>query len=573
MDEGFIVCIFAEGAITRTGMLRQFKGGFERITKGTDYKIIPAYIGGSWGSIFSYYYGRPLSTLPKKFPYPISIHFGSPMPADSSASQIRQTVTELSCDYFNSLKSGGRSLSQHFVRTARKNWCKRCISDSTGKHLNYGQTLAGTIAVAHEINKLTSSQDKIGILLPPSVGGALANLAVTMLGKVAVNLNYTLSKEVRSLAVNQCGIKYIISSRSFVEKAGISEILPGLVFLENIVTRIKWPARVSGYLKAWLTPLGLLTKGRRRCSDDVATVIFSSGSSGRPKGIMLSHHNILSNVEALRMVTRLNPNDNLCGALPFFHSFGFNCGLWFPLVNGVSVSYIANPLDGALVGKSVRENRSTILFAPPTFLLNYIRRTQPSDFASLRVVAAGAEKLRKRLADSFEERFGVRPLEGYGATELSPVVSLNIPSVETGEVYQVGNKPDSVGHPVPGVAVKIADVETKQSLEIGRKGLLMVKGPNVMLGYLGMEEESNEVLKNSWYNTGDIAKIDEDGFLTITDRLSRFSKIGGEMVPHVGVEEVYMQGLNTDEQVVAVTSVPHPKKGEEPCRFLSGQGR
>ena len=563
MDEGFIVCIFAEGAITRTGMLRQFKGGFERITKGTDYKIIPAYIGGSWGSIFSYYYGRPLSTLPKKFPYPISIHFGSPMPADSSASQIRQTVTELSCDYFNSLKSGGRSLSQHFVRTARKNWCKRCISDSTGKHLNYGQTLAGTIAVAHEINKLTSSQDKIGILLPPSVGGALANLAVTMLGKVAVNLNYTLSKEVRSLAVNQCGIKYIISSRSFVEKAGISEILPGLVFLENIVTRIKWPARVSGYLKAWLTPLGLLTKGRRRCSDDVATVIFSSGSSGRPKGIMLSHHNILSNVEALRMVTRLNPNDNLCGALPFFHSFGFNCGLWFPLVNGVSVSYIANPLDGALVGKSVRENRSTILFAPPTFLLNYIRRTQPSDFASLRVVAAGAEKLRKRLADSFEERFGVRPLEGYGATELSPVVSLNIPSVETGEVYQVGNKPDSVGHPVPGVAVKIADVETKQSLEIGRKGLLMVKGPNVMLGYLGMEEESNEVLKNSWYNTGDIAKIDEDGFLTITDRLSRFSKIGGEMVPHVGVEEVYMQGLNTDEQVVAVTSVPHPKKGEE----------
>lgn len=563
MDEGFIVCIFAEGAITRTGMLRRFKGGFERIMRGTDYAIIPAYIGGAWGSIFSYCYGKPLSTLPKKFPYPISIHFGSPMPAGSSASQIRQKVTELSCDYFNNLKSPDRSLPRHFVRTARKNWCKRCISDSTGKNLNYGQTLAGTIAVAHEINKLTSSQDKIGILLPPSVGGALANLAVTMLGKVAVNLNYTMSEEVRSLAVNQCGIEYIISSRSFMEKTGISETLPGLVFFEDIVTRIKWPARVSGYLKAWLMPFCLLTKGRHRCSDDVATVIFSSGSSGRPKGIMLSHHNILSNVEALRMVIRLNPDDNFCGVLPFFHSFGFNCALWCPLVSGVSVSYIANPLDGALAGKSVRENRSTILFAPPTFLLNYIRRTQPGDFAGLRLVAAGAEKLRKRLADSFEARFGIRPLEGYGATELSPVVSLNIPSVETGEVYQIGNKPDSVGHPVPGVAVKIADVETKQSLEIGREGLLMVKGPNVMLGYLGMEEESAEVLKNGWYNTGDIAKIDEDGFLTITDRLSRFSKIGGEMVPHVGVEEVYMQGLNTNERVVAVTSVPHPKKGEE----------
>jgi acyl-[acyl-carrier-protein]-phospholipid O-acyltransferase/long-chain-fatty-acid--[acyl-carrier-protein] ligase len=563
MDEGFIVCIFAEGAITRTGMLQQFKGGFERITKGTEYEIIPAYIGGAWGSIFSYCYGKPLSTLPKKFPYPISIHFGSPMPAGSSASQIRQKVTELSCDYFNNLKSPGRSLPRHFVRTARKNWCKRCISDSTGKHLSYGQTLAGAVAFANEIDKFTQSQDKVGILLPPSVGGAIANLAVTMLGKVAVNLNYTMSEEVRNLAVNQCGIEYAISSRSFVEKAGISETLPGLVFFEDIVTRIKWPDRVSGYLKAWLMPFCLLTKGRHRCSDDVATVIFSSGSSGRPKGIMLSHHNILSNVEALRMVIRLNPDDNFCGVLPFFHSFGFNCALWCPLVSGVSVSYIANPLDGAMVGKSVRENRSTILFAPPTFLLNYIRRAQPSDFAGLRLVAAGAEKLRKRLADSFEARFGIRPLEGYGATELSPVVSLNIPSVETGEVYQIGNKPDSVGHPVPGVAVKIADVETKQSLEIGREGLLMVKGPNVMLGYLGMEEESADVLKNGWYNTGDVAKIDEDGFLTITDRLSRFSKIGGEMVPHVGVEEVYMQGLNTNERVVAVTSVPHPKKGEE----------
>jgi acyl-[acyl-carrier-protein]-phospholipid O-acyltransferase/long-chain-fatty-acid--[acyl-carrier-protein] ligase len=384
-----------------------------------------------------------------------------------------------------------------------------------------------------------------------------------LLGKVAVNLNYTTSEEGRSHAINQCNIKCIISSRNFLKKAGISEAMAGLVFLEDIVTKITRPAKLRAYLKAWLMPLGLLTWGRHRCSDDPATVIFSSGSTGRPKGIMLSHHNLLSNIESLRMVIRLNPDDNLCGALPFFHSFGFNCGLWFPLVNGVSVSYIANPLDGDAVGQSARKNRSTILFAPPTFLLNYIRRTKAADFASLRLVAAGAEKLKKRLADSFEAKFGIRPLEGYGATELSPVVSLNIPSVETGEVYQVGNKPDSIGHPVPGIAVKIADVETKQSLEIGCKGLLMVKGPNVMLGYLGMEEESAEVLKNGWYNTGDIAKIDEDGFLTITDRLSRFSKIGGEMVPHVGVEEVYMQGLNTNEQVVAVTSVPHPKKGEE----------
>ena len=563
MDEGFIVCMFAEGAMTRTGVLRQFKGGLERITKGTGYDIIPAYIGGAWGSIFSYYYGEPLSTLPKRFPYCVSIHFGSAMPAGSSASQIRQQVMELSCDYFNSLKSGGRSLARHFVKAARKNWRKRCISDSTGKRLNYGQTLTSALALGNEIDKLTRSQDNIGILLPPSAGGALTNLAVTLLGKVAVNLNYTTSQEARNLAVEQCGIKCTISSRSFLKKAGVCEDMEGLFFLEDIANKIKLPAKLCAYLKGRFIPLSLLTRGRYRYGDDPATVIFSSGSTGRPKGVLLSHHNILSNIEGLRMVLRLKPNDNLCGVLPFFHSFGFNCALWFSLVSGVSVTLVANPLDGEVVGKSVRQNRSTILFAPPTFLLNYIRRAQVQDFASLRLVAAGAEKLRKHLADSFESKFGIRPLEGYGATELSPVVSLNIPNEEIGGVSQVGNKPDSVGHPIPGVAVKIVDVSSREPLEIGDEGLLMVKGPSVMLGYLNMGKESAEVLEGPWYNTGDIAGVDEDGFLTITDRLSRFSKIGGEMVPHQGVEEVYQRALGTTERVVAVTSVPHPKKGEE----------
>jgi acyl-[acyl-carrier-protein]-phospholipid O-acyltransferase/long-chain-fatty-acid--[acyl-carrier-protein] ligase len=563
MDEGFIVCIFAEGAMTRTGILRQFKGGLERIMKGTGYNVVPAYIGGVWGSIFSYYYGKPLSTLPKKFPCPVSIHFGSAMPAGSSASQIRQKVLELSCDYFNSLKSPDRSLAYQFVRTARKNRRKRCILDSTGKRLNYGEALAGALALAGEINKLTRSQDKVGILLPPSAGGALVNLAVILLGKVAVNLNYTTSEEARLDAVNQCNIKCIISSRSFMEKAGVSNDTPGLVFLEDIAAKIKLPARVGAYLKARFVPLFLLTRGRCHWGDDPAAVIFSSGSTGRPKGVLLSHHNILSNIEALRMVIRIQPGDNLCGVLPFFHSFGFNCALWLPVVSGVSVTYIANPLDGETVGRSVRENRSTILFAPPTFLLNYIRRAEAKDFESLRLVAAGAEKLRNRLADSFESKFGIRPLEGYGATELSPVVSLNVPNVEIGGVSQVGNKPGSVGHSLPGVAVKIVDAASREPLEIGTEGLLMVKGPNVMVGYLNMEKETAEVLEDGWYNTGDIARLDEDGFLTITDRLSRFSKIGGEMVPHLVVEDVYLRGLDTTERVVAVTSVPHPKKGEE----------
>jgi acyl-[acyl-carrier-protein]-phospholipid O-acyltransferase/long-chain-fatty-acid--[acyl-carrier-protein] ligase len=175
----------------------------------------------------------------------------------------------------------------------------------------------------------------------------------------------------------------------------------------------------------------------------------------------------------------------------------------------------------------------------------------------------GSEKLKSSIADSFEEKFGIRPLEGYGATELSPVVSLNLPDVQPEVGYQLSNKPGTVGHPIPGVAVRILDVHTREPVGLGQSGILMVKGPSVMLGYLNKEKETAEVLKEGWYDTGDIASIDEDGFLTITDRLSRFSKIGGEMFPHLAVEEVCMRALNTHEQVVAVTSVPEPKKGEE----------
>ncbi len=562
MDDGFMVCVFAEGVITRSGMLAKFKGGFEHIMKGSSYCLIPVYLGGVWGSIFSYYNGRLLSMLPKKFPYPVSIHFGEAMPADSSVSQIREKVTELSGEYFDSLKSPKRNLVYRYVKAARKNWSKRCVSDSIGKRLNYGRTLVSAVALAEQIDKLAGPGDKVGILLPPSVAGAIANLAVTISGRIAVNLNYTTSQEARNIAIEQCGIKCVISSRTFIEKIGIGDDLPGVVFLEDIIVRIDSKAKIKAYLKARFLPLRLFTS-RRRSSDDLATVIFSSGSSGKPKGVMLSHHNIISNIEALRIVIQIRSDDNLCGVLPFFHSFGFNCGLWLPLISGVSVSYITNPLDGAMVGQSVRQNRSTILFAPPTFFLNYIRRVNEKDFSSLRLVAAGAEKLKKRLADAFEDKFKIRPLEGYGATELSPVVSLNIPDVEADGVYQVGTKIDSVGHPIPGVAVKIVDIETKEPLAAGDEGLLLIKGPNVMLGYLNMEEKTAEALQDGWYDSGDIAKIDADGFITITDRLSRFSKIGGEMVPHIGVEQVYLKALDTHEQIVAVTSIPDPKKGEE----------
>ncbi|MDD5459041.1 MAG: acyl-[ACP]--phospholipid O-acyltransferase [Phycisphaerae bacterium] len=560
MDDGDIVCIFAEGAMTRNGMLRSFKSGFERIMKDSNYSVVPAYIGGAWGSIFSYYLGKPLSTFPGKLNYPISIHFGQPMQADSTALQIRQKVLELSCDYYSDLKSKRRSLGESFITAARRNWHKHAISDSTGKRLKYGQLLTAANFLSEKINQISAGQEKVGVLLPPSAAGALANIAIALAGRVAVNLNYVASPQARALAIQQSRIKTIITSRKFTEKLSL-ESLDGLVFVEDIFDGFTIGQKIKSYLRARFAPRWFFKTAKS--ADALAAVIYSSGSSGRSKGVMLSHYNIISNIEAAKMVFQIQDNDNICAPLPFFHSFGFTCTLWLPLLSGVSASFCANPLDGATVGKMARENRSTLLFGAPTFLLNYCKRAEKEDFASLRFVVVGAEKLKKRIANSFEEKFGLRPLEGYGATELSPVASLNLPDRISGGVHQVGNKAGTVGHPLPGVAVKVVGVEDKVTLPADGEGLLLVKGPNVMLGYLDMPDETAKVLQDGWYDTGDVARIDEDGFITLTDRLSRFSKIGGEMVPHVGVEEILLNALDTEEQVIAVTSVPDEKKGEE----------
>src|SRR5215472_3210452 len=258
----------------------------------------------------------------------------------------------------------------------------------------------------------------------------------------------------------------------------------------------------------------------------------------------------------------LESKDVLLGVLPFFHSFGFTVTLWLPAVLGCGVAYHPSPLDLAAISELVREYRVTFLLATPTFLQAYIRRCSPEDFGSLQYVVVGAEKLPERLALAFEDRFGIRPLEGYGATECAPVVAVNTRDFRAPGFRQVGVKRGKIGHPLPGVSVRIVDPDRGEPLPVGQQGLLLVRGPNVMLGYLGRPEQTAEVLRDGWYVTGDIAALDEDGFLTITDRLSRFSKIGGEMVPHVKIEEKLHELAGVTESTFAVTGVPDGQKGE-----------
>lgn len=562
LNDGYLVCIFAEGALTRTGMVQGFKPGLERIVKGTAHPIIPIYIGGTWGSIFSHYYGPQQLRLPTQFPYPVTIMVGKPLPSTASAIDVRQAVMEQSCAYFETRKPLHRSLGELFVRMARANWRRPGMDDTSGRALAWGQSLVGAQALARHLRTRLHGQQRVGILLPPSVGGALVNLAMALLRKTTVNLNFTASAEAFQAAIEQAELKTIITARAFIEKFPQFASLPGLLYAEDLRAEIGSFAKLRAALAARFAPVGCLTPLHNASADDVATVIFSSGTTGQPKGVMLTHHNIASNVESFSLVFRPTRSDRLCASLPLFHSFGFTCGVWFPALTAIAVSYHTSPLDGAKIAEVVRERKCTAVFATPTFLLTYLRKAQREDFASLRLVVAGAEKLKPRLADAFEERFGIRPLEGYGATELSPVAALSLPNVDVDGVYQAGHKAGAVGQPVPGVAARIVDPETGVMLPPGQSGLMLIKGPNVMKGYLHRPDLTAESVIDGWYRTGDMATIDEDGFITITDRLARFSKIGGEMVPHIAIEEVYLKHLNTAEAVLAVTSVACDKRGE-----------
>jgi acyl-[acyl-carrier-protein]-phospholipid O-acyltransferase / long-chain-fatty-acid--[acyl-carrier-protein] ligase len=396
------------------------------------------------------------------------------------------------------------------------------------------------------------------------------NIAILLAGKVPVNLNFTAGSESMASAVAQCKITTIVTSRVFLGKANL-ETLEGMVFLEEIRKTFGALDKTLGMLTALLPARWLKRRyAKSQRPKDLATVIFSSGSTGAPKGVMLSHHNIVANVEGIAQVIQFTPNDRIMGVLPLFHSFGFTGTLWLPLLVGFGVVYHPNPTDAKTIGETVKKYQASLLISTSTFYAGYLRRCTKEEFASLRYLIAGAEKLREQVTKGYQEKFGLTIMEGYGCTELAPVVSVNIPDVREGNEKQIGNKPGTVGHPIPGVTVKVVDPETEKPLVHGEEGLLLVKGPNLMLGYLEQPHLTDQAMRGGWYVTGDIASVDEDGFIRITDRLSRFSKIGGEMVPHMKIEEVINGVLGSPASVV--TAIPDEQRGEKLIAFYAQNG-
>jgi acyl-[acyl-carrier-protein]-phospholipid O-acyltransferase / long-chain-fatty-acid--[acyl-carrier-protein] ligase len=564
LRSGEVVCIFAEGEITRIGNLLPFRRGMERIVKGVDAPIVPVALGGIWGSIFSFEGGRFLWKMPRSIPYPVTVSFGKPMPPTATPFEVREAVQELQTDAYLHHKGRLRTLHRQLIRTAHRWPLRFAMGDKRRPRMKWGGALLSSIFLARRLRQVWAGQEMVGILLPPSVPGALVNFAATLAGKIPVNLNYTSSSEALESCAEQCRIETVITTKLLLEKIPLK--VPGkTILLEEAAAAPRLAEKIAA-LALWFLPGAWLERalgdGKTKTPDDLATVIFSSGSTGDPKGVMLTHYNIASNIEQIAQTFMLGRKDCLLGVLPFFHSFGYTVMLWLPAALGVGVVYHPSPLDFGAVGELVRDYRVTFLVTTPTFLQGYLRKCSPQDFGSVQYVIAGSEKLPERLSVSFEDRFGVRPLEGYGCTECSPVVAVNTKDYRAPGFRQVGARRGSVGHPLPGVSVRIVDPETDERLPVGTPGLLLVRGPNVMKGYLGKPEKTAEVLRDGWYTTGDIVAEDEDGFLTITDRLSRFSKIGGEMVPHIKVEDTLQELAGAVEQKFAVAGVPDGRKGE-----------
>jgi acyl-[acyl-carrier-protein]-phospholipid O-acyltransferase / long-chain-fatty-acid--[acyl-carrier-protein] ligase len=570
LEAGHVVCIFAEGSISRTGNMLPFKRGFERIVEGLEVPIIPVYLDRVWGSIFSFKGGHFFWKWPVRVPYPVSVAFGKPLPSTTTAAETRLAVQELACELALTRRRPDESLGCQFVRTAKHEWWSFAMADAMAKKpLNFGRVLISTLLLSRWARRRLADQSMVALLLPASVGGALANLGLSLAGRVPVNLNFTAGRESMEHAIECCGIKTVLTSRLFLTKAGIAPF-EGMVFLEDVIKDIPRGEKLRVALSAFLLPSWILNRLYVEASsaDKVATVIFSSGSTGTPKGVMLTHRNILSNVDSIRQVYDLSSADVLIGVLPFFHSFGFTGTVWLPAVSGFGVVFHANPMDAKTIGDLAEQHRATMIISTPTFCASYIRKCEPEQFKHLRYAIVGAEKLREPVAAGFKAKFGLDLLEGYGCTEMSPVVAANVPDVEDAHERQRGTSVGTVGHPLPGVAVKVVDPNTGEGPLFGREGLLLVKGPNRMLGYLGEPEKTSEAFRDGWYVTGDIAVVDDAGFVKITDRLARFSKIAGEMVPHMRIEE-QIQALIDDDCTTVVTSVSDESKGERLVAFYT----
>jgi acyl-[acyl-carrier-protein]-phospholipid O-acyltransferase/long-chain-fatty-acid--[acyl-carrier-protein] ligase len=522
IEQGHIVCIFAEGSITRTGNLLRFRRGFETIARGSDAPITPVLLDGVWGSLFSFEKGTFLFKFPKQLSWPVTVVFGKPMAPTAQAHEVRQKIQELSVEAFRLRKDRQRPIQVEFLRTARRFWRRSFLTDSHGRSLTFGETLVRSLALGSEIFGTDRGQPgRVGILLAHGIPAALANLATLGAGKTVVNLDTRLGADVLRQEIGQADLERLVTSREIFDALPVDTSDLEVVFVEDAERSVESRSLLRLRATARLLPASLASRwlldGDTRNVNLVAAISFSFAPllGGVPRGAVLSHHNILSNMESLKQVFRVSREDRILGVHSFSTPFGLMGTLFLPAVVGVPVVYHDDPSDTATLIRLASEHRLSMLPVTPDLLDLYSREIPPEAFADLRHAVVAGEALDDAVRQRFIARYGVEPLEGFGCVECAPLVSLNVPSIVRGS-RQVSRRPGTAGHPLPGIAVKVVDTETGEMLPPDREGALFVRGPNVMLGYHGDPDATARVLRDGWYRTGYTATQDPDGFLTIT---------------------------------------------------------
>src|SRR6266853_529150 len=568
---GEIVCVFPEGELERRGTLLRLQRGYEVIARHAQAQVVPVWLDQLWGSIFSFQGGKFFRKFPKRIRYPVTVAFGKPLDAKAAdVAAVREELLKLGEFCFSRRPSLDRHLAEDCVRGLKRRPFATAVVDGID-HSSLSRTkLLGAAAAFSRYLRKEFPDERIAIVLPASKGSMVANLAVMLANKVPVDLNFTIGRAANESCCRRASLRVAISATPFIERVKdfpwpervlkLDELMPQLkrqIILWWIVSMI-FPAR----LLLWL--LNIPKKGGHA----EAVLLFTSGTTGEPKGAVMSHRNVLGNVSQFRELLDATKTDAILASLPFFHTFGSTVTLWYPLIEGVRIVTYPSPLEAAKNAALIERYKLTLLLATPTFLRGYLRKVEPDQLRSLRLAITGAEKLQLDLAKSFEERFNQKVFEGYGLTETSPVVSVNLPEpqpTKPGEQVQPSSRLGSAGKMAPGIAAEIRETETDRKLTLHETVMLWLRGVNIFEGYLHDPTRTAEVLQDGWLKTGDLGRFDKDGFLYIEGRLSRFSKIGGEMVPHEALEHKIVDLLDLsgkDERTVALVGVQDEAKGE-----------
>ena len=461
-------------------------------------------------------------------------------------------------------------IPREFVCECRRHLFREKVTDSLGMRVTGGSMLLRSLILRRLLNRHAlqprEQEPIVGLLIPSSVVGLLANAALMLDRRVFVNLNFTLSNEILNACIRKAGIRHILTSRKVMEKFPNLKPEAELVYMEDLPKHVTTADKLAAAAMTYLTPAAVTCRALGLHAirpDDLMTIIFTSGSTGDPKGVMLTQRNIGSNVHSFTRFAKFCAQDTALGVLPFFHSFG-NALMSALFATPMRAVMHTSPLDYRIIGQLCRKQSVTVIIGTPTFMNTYLRKCSAEDFRSVDLVILGAEKMPVSLADAFEKKFGVRPIEGYGVTETSPVVCGNLPTSRR----KNWRKDGSVGILIPEVQLRVTNTETGEVIPPGGgSGMIWVSGPCVMKGYLGEPQKTAEVVQDGWYKTNDIGFMDKDGFTTLTGRQSRFSKLGGEMVPHLKVEEAILEAVPEETEaeeppMVVVTGVPDRKKGE-----------